>query len=120
MINDPVAVLVVLAGVVYVAVQLDRQFKVFRALGSALVAILLAMVLSNAGLLPGTSPTYDFLAGTGVSVAIVLILLTVDVRSVISAGPQMLVAFLIGAAGTAMGATAAALVLSGVVGPETW
>jgi uncharacterized membrane protein len=120
MINDPLAVLVVLAGVVYVAVQLDQQFKMFRALGSALVAILLAMALSNAGLLPGTSPTYDFLAGTGVSVAIVLILLTVDVRSVISAGPQMLVAFLIGAVGTALGATAAALALSGVVGPETW
>ena len=120
MITDPVAILVVLAGVVYVAVQLDRQFKVFRALGSALVSILLAMALSNAGFLPDTSPTYQFLSSTGVSVAIVLILLTVDVRSVLSAGPQMLVAFLIGAVGTALGAVSAALALSGLVGPETW
>ncbi|MCH7823319.1 MAG: DUF819 family protein, partial [Acidobacteria bacterium] len=56
----------------------------------------------------------------GVSVAIVLILLTVDLRSVFSAGPQMLIAFLIGAVGTALGAVSAALVLSGDVGPETY
>lgn len=120
MITDPFAVLVVLAAVVYVSIVLDRQFRIFRALGSVLVAILLGMALSNAGFLPDTSPTYDFLAGTGVSAAIVLILLTVDVRSVFSAGPAMLVAFLVGAAGTALGATTAALVLAGEVGPETW
>ncbi len=120
MITDPFAVLVVLAAVVYVSIQLDRNFKVFRALGSVLVAILLAMALSNAGLLPDRSPTYEFLSSTGVSVAIVLILLTVDLRSVFSAGPQMLVAFLIGAGGTALGAASAALVLSGEVGPETY
>ncbi len=120
MINDPFAVLVVLAAVVYASIQLDRTVTVFRALGSVLVAILLAMALSNAGLLPDRSPTYEFLASTGVSVAIVLILLTVDLRSVFSAGPQMLVAFLIGAVGTALGATSAALVLSGDVGPETY
>lgn len=120
MITDPFAVLVVLAAVVYVALVLDQKFKVFHALGSVMVAILLGMALSNAGLLPDTSPTYAFLSSTGVSAAIVLILLTVDVRSVFSAGPTMLIAFLIGAAGTAMGAVSAALVLSNQVGPETW
>ena len=120
MISDPVAVFVVLAGVVYVAVQLDRQVKLFNALGSALVSILLAMALSNAGLLPDRSPTYEFLASTGVSVALVLILLTVDLRSVVKAGPKMLIAFVIGAVGTALGAISAALTFSGDVGPETW
>ncbi|MGD8329357.1 MAG: DUF819 family protein [Acidobacteriota bacterium] len=120
MITDPFAVLVVLAAVVYVSIVLDEQFRIFHALGSVLVAILMGMALSNVGLLPDTSPTYDFLASTGVSVAIVLILLTVDVRSVFSAGPKMLAAFFIGAAGTALGAVSAALALAGEVGPETW
>ena len=120
MITDPFAVLVVLTAVVYVSIQLARNIKVFRALGSVLVAILLAMALSNAGLLPDKSPIYEFLASTGVSVAIVLILLTVDLRSVFSAGPQMLVAFFIGAVGTALGASSAALLLSDSVGPETY
>ena len=120
MITDPFAVLVVLAAVVWLSLRLADKYALFRALGSALVAILLAMALSNLGILPGASPTYQFLSGTGVSVAIVLILLTVDVRSVISAGPRMLIAFGIGGAGTALGATGAALALSPAVGPETW
>ncbi|MCH7825401.1 MAG: hypothetical protein IH849_11400, partial [Acidobacteria bacterium] len=65
MVTDPFAVLVVLAAVVYGSIQLDRKVKLFRALGSVLVAILLAMALSNAGLLPDRSPTYDFLSSTG-------------------------------------------------------
>ena len=56
MINDPFAVLVVLAAVVYISIELARNIKVFRALGSVLVAILLAMALSNACLLY-TSPS---------------------------------------------------------------
>ena len=120
MITDPYVVFLVLAAVVFVAVQLEERFDVFRSLGAALVGILIGMVLSNIGLLPGNSPAYDFLMGTGVSLAIALILLGVDVRSVLQAGPKMLVAFGIGAVGTAVGAITGGLFLSGLVGPETW
>jgi uncharacterized membrane protein len=120
MLSEPLAVLVVLAAVVYVALRLEVRINLFRSLGGALVAILLAMVLSNIGILPGTSPTYDFLVGPGVSVGIALILFSVDLRSILSAGPRMLAAFGIGAVGTAVGAMTAALVLSTLIGPETW
>ena len=120
MITDPTAVFVVLAVVVYTAVRLEGRYGLFRSLGSALVGILLAMALSNAGLLPGSSPTYEFLVGPGVSVGIALILFSVDVRSVLQAGPRMLAAFGIGAVGTAVGAIVGALTLHGLVGPETW
>ena len=120
MISDPVAVLVVLATVVYVAIRLEERFALFRSLGAALVAILLGMLLSNTGLVPGDSPTYTFLASTGVSLAVALILLSVDVRSVAQAGPRMLAAFAIGAVSTAIGAMVGALTLAHVVGPETW
>ncbi len=120
MISDPVAILVVLAAIVYVALRLERRFVLFRSLGGALVAILLAMVLSNSGILPGNSPTYEFLVTWGVSLAVAFILLSVDLRSIVQAGPKMLAAFGIGAAGTAVGATTAGLLLHGLVGPETW
>ena len=58
--------------------------------------------------------------GTGVNVGIALILLNVDVRSVLSAGPRMLAAFGIGAVGTAVGALVGVLTLSSLVGAETW
>lgn len=120
MIEDPFAVFLALAAVVFVAIQLERYVGVFRSLGAALVGILLAMLLSNIGILPGTSPTYEFLMGTGVNLAIALILLSVDLGSVLKAGSGMLAAFGIGALGTAVGAITGGLLLSGVVGPETW
>lgn len=120
MIADPAAVFFVLAGVVAASIWLENRWNAFRALGSALVGILLAMVLSNTGVLPDESPAYAFLGGPGVSAGIVLILLTVDVRSVLRAGPSMLVAFFIGAVGTAIGAAAATLLLAEAIGPETW
>lgn len=120
MISDPFTVFLVLAAVVYVAIRLEERFTLFRSLSAALVGILIGMVLSNIGLIPGTSPAYEFLMGTGVNVGIALILLSVDLRSILQAGPKMLAAFGIGAVGTAAGAMTGALFLSGLVGPETW
>lgn len=120
MISDPFTVFLVLAAVVYVAIWLETHVIVFRSLGAALVGILLGLVLSNIGVLPGTSPAYQFLMGTGVNVGIALILLSVDLRSIIQAGPRMLAAFGIGAVGTAVGAITGGFLVSGLVGPETW
>ena len=70
------AVFLVLAVVVYVAVRLEARYALFRALSAALVGILIAMILSNVGILPDNSPAYDFLSGPGVSLGIALILLS--------------------------------------------
>jgi uncharacterized membrane protein len=120
MITDPVMVFLTLAAVVFAAVVLEKRVGLFRSFGAALTAILVGMALSNAGLLPGESPTYDFLMGTGVNLGLALILLSVDLRSLLQAGISMLAAFGVGAAGTAVGAIAGGLILSGLVGPETW
>jgi uncharacterized membrane protein len=120
MITDPTAVFFVLATVVAIAITLELRTKLFAALGSALVGILLGMLLSNLGVIPGESPAYDFLGGPAVSAGIILILLTVDVRSVVEAGPTMLAAFAIGGIGSATGASISALLLSEQIGPETW
>lgn len=120
MITDPAAVFFVLGAVVALAVWLEMRWSALRALGSALLGILLAMVLSNAGVIPGTSPAYVFLGGPAVSAGIVLILLSVDVRSVLRAGPTMLAAFAVGGVGTAVGACVAALALADSIGEETW
>ncbi len=120
MVRDPLAVLVILAAVVVVALKLEGRFPFFRSLGAALVGILLGMVLSNAGILPGMSSVYVFLQSTAVSIGIVLILLSVDLRSMVQAGPSMLAAFALGAVGTATGAIIAGLMLHGAIGDETW
>ena len=120
MINDPTALLVILAGIVFLALRLQAVHQIFRSLGTALVGLLIGMTLSNTGVLPATSPTYAFFASTGVSPAIVLILLGVDIKSVRQAGPIMFGAFVLGAIGTAVGALVSALVVADAVGSETW
>jgi uncharacterized membrane protein len=119
-IRQPVAVFLTLAAVVLASVVLEERVPLFRNMGAALTGILLGMLLSNTGVLPGESPAYTFLMGDGVYFGIALVLLGVDLRSVFQAGPGMLAAFGIGALGTVAGALTGAVFLSGVVGPETW
>jgi uncharacterized membrane protein len=120
MITEPLAQLLLLVVIVFVSLVLAKRFTLFRSLGAGLVGILLGMAASNSGILPGESPVYEFLSGTGVSIGVVLILLCVDVRSVLQAGPRMLVAFGLGALGSAIGAMIAGLVFFRQVGDETW
>ncbi|MEE8129340.1 MAG: DUF819 family protein, partial [Vicinamibacterales bacterium] len=100
MIRDPFLVFFVIALVVAISIWLARWWVIARRLGSVLFSILLALVLSNVGVLPATSPAYDAVNGVGVSIAVAFILLGVDLRAVKAAGPRMLVAFGLGALGT--------------------
>jgi uncharacterized membrane protein len=120
MITEPLPIFLVLAAVVFVSVVLEKRVRLFKAFGAALTGILLGMVLSNTGILPGESATYDFLMGDGAYFGIALILLSVNLRSILQAGPGMLAAFGIGAVGTAAGAIVGGFILAGLVGPETW
>lgn len=120
LISEPFAVLATLALVVVVSLKLGERFTIVQSLSPALVGILFGMALSNSGILPGESPVYRFLQSTGVSLGIVLILTSVDVRSIVQAGPTMLAAFALGAVGTGIGAIVAGFVLQGQIGEETW
>ena len=120
MISDPVAIFLVLSASVYLALRLEESFRLFRSMGAALVALLTGVVLSNSGLLPGASSTYDFLVGDGVRAGVVLILLSVNIASLRQAGPKMLAAFGLGTLGTVIGSTTAAFILFPQIGEETW
>ena len=111
MISETVPVLFILAAVVAISLWLEERYRVFKSLGAALVAILLAMVLSNVGLLSDSSPAYGFLVGPGVYAGIVLILLSVNLDSIRNAGPKMLKAFGLGALGTGLGSMIQTMVL---------
>ena len=120
MITNSFAVFFILTLVVLLSVYLEARYRLFKSLSAALVGILVAMVLSNTGLIPGSSRAYDVLIDPGISLGIVLILLEVNLKTIRQAGPVMLAAFGLGAVGTAAGAFVSAMVLAPAVGPETW
>ena len=118
--DDPLIILFALAGVVLVALWLEKQGAVFRKFGAAAIVIMIGLVLSNLGVIPGESPVYEFLMGRGVLAGIVLILINVNLDSLRTAGKPMLIAFALGALGSAAGALAMAASLRGPIGEEAW
>ncbi len=117
---SPLLVFFLLTGIVWFSIVLEERYAFARALGSVLLAIVLAAIAANVGILPSGSPAYDALGGIGVNIGIALILLGVDFRSIVKAGPSMLIAFVLGAIGTAAGALLATFLLHDAIGPEAW
>lgn len=120
MVTNTVAIFFVLAFSVIASLWLEKRFKTFKKLGAGAIAILIGIALTNSGFLPGDSVAYDFLMTQGVSASIVLILLSVDIKSIKAAGPTMLKAFLIGALGSAFGAMIMSYVLAKSIGVESY
>lgn len=121
MIDTPLTLIATIAGVVVLALWLERRrVPGIWKLGATLLAIAIGGVLSNAGLVPPASPTYQAITGTATDLAIVWLLLAVNLADLRKAGGAMLVAFGIAVAGTALGAFAGAFLFGDAIGEETW
>jgi uncharacterized membrane protein len=120
LIADPVALAAAIAAATALAFWLEGRYRWARSVGAALIAILLGAALSNLGLVPVGSPVYEGIFGPVTSLAIAWLLISVRLDDLREAGPTMLAAFLIGVAGTAIGALVGATVLAGAFGDEAW
>jgi len=80
-------------------------------IGGPLLLIAMAMLASNAGLIPFSAPLYDTVAGVLVPMAIPLLLMRADLRAIFRESGPMLIAFLVAAAATVVGAFVGAFVL---------
>ncbi|MDA8018854.1 MAG: DUF819 family protein [Thermoanaerobaculia bacterium] len=119
--SDPLWILTVLCAMVVTSEALAR-WGPMRHLGSALLVIVLTSVVANLGVIPTVtegSPVYDIVFSTVAPLAIFWLLLGVDLRSVLRAGPVMLGLFLLGSVGTFVGVLAGMAAAGGgeVFGP---
>lgn len=97
----------------------------FRHLGAALLVILIGAVASNTGVLPAGSsaeapvPVYDAIFQYVAPIALFWLLLSVNLRDVLKAGVPIVLLFLLGAAGTLVGAIVAMRIVGGedAIGP---
>ncbi|MEP0774080.1 MAG: DUF819 family protein [Acidobacteriota bacterium] len=74
-----------------------------RSFSGAVLAIGGGFLLSNVGVLPASAPAYDTVWGYLVPLAIPLLLVRADLRRIVKESGPMLVAFILGAAGTVAG-----------------
>ena len=120
MIQSPLLLTALIALTTAGAFILERRVVWLSKVGASLLALALGAVLSNSGLVPSASPVYSVIEGPLTSLAIAWLLLAVNLSDLKVAGPRMIGAFLLAAAGTALGAFVGALILSGTFGEDTW
>jgi uncharacterized membrane protein len=120
LIESPLLLTTVIAGATALAFLLDAKVPWLSRVGASLLALVLGAALSNAGLVPSSSPVYSVIEGPLTSLAIAWLLLAVNLSDLRVAGPRMIGAFLLAAFGTGFGALIGGLVLSGTFGEETW
>lgn len=109
--------IVALAALAFV---LERRVPAVAKVGASLLTLVFGAVVSNAGLVPATSPVYDNIAGPVTSLAIAWLLLSVNLGDVKRVGPRIFAAFGLGLAGTAAGAFAGAVALAPALGENGW
>jgi len=120
MIQDPLALLVVIFGITALAFWLAGRYSWAAKAGASLLVIFFGAVLANLDLVPASSVVYSLIGGPVTSLAIVWLLFAVDLRDLKIAGPRMLGAFLLAMAATALGAFAAFFLFGGFFPEDGW
>ena len=120
MIQSPLLLSALIALATALAFLLEQRVKSLSRIGASLMALVLGAILSNSGLVPGSSPVYTVIEGPLTSLAIAWLLLAVNLSDLRVAGPRMIGAFLLAVFGTAAGALVGGLVFAGKFGENTW
>jgi uncharacterized membrane protein len=110
LVTQPLGILAILLVIVALADWLGRIGHL-RKVGAAVIVIILGALLANLRVIPPASaggPVYDPIFASVIPGAIFLVLLEVNIAALRRAGGAMLLAFLLGAVGTAIGVLAAA------------
>jgi uncharacterized membrane protein len=119
-IDGPLLLAAVIAAATALAFILDQRVRWLSKVGASLMALIFGAILSNAGLVPSTSPVYSVIEGPVTSLAIAWLLLAVNLSDLRVAGPRMIGAFALAACGTALGAFTGALAFAARFGENTW
>ena len=93
----------VLVGLAWLGFWIDTQ-PIGKKTSGVIWVLLGAMLLSNLRLIPFASPTYDFVGGTLVPLAIPLLLFKADLRKIFRESGPVMLTFVIAGAATIVGA----------------
>lgn len=87
-----------------VSIYLEQKYNWAAKVSGAIIALAMAIILSNFGIIPMSADVWDIVWSYVVPLAIPLLLLQCDMRKVGKESGRMLIIFLIGSAGTICGA----------------
>ena len=102
-------------------IVVEKRTQVGKALSAPLVTMAASIIMSNTGLIPFSSPCYDFINGIVVPMSIPLLLYDADVRKIARSSGPVLAAFAVGSLATVLSTVLAfALIKLRALGPDGW
>lgn len=99
---------------------LERLKKFFEYVPPVIFCYFVPMVLTSVGVTPSSSAAYDWIRTYFLPLALFLLMVSVDMKSVLKLGPTALIMIVAGTAGIVIGAPVALLLFQGALGPEAW
>ena len=116
--DDTWTLLFILVASVATAIFLEQKYAWASKISGAIIALIIALVLSNLGIIPIHSTLYDdIIWGYAVPIGIPLLLLQCNMKQIWKETGRMMVVFIIGAVGTCVGALLAYTLLHNYI-PE--
>lgn len=92
-----------LAGWAAVSIYLEQRYKWASKISGAIIALVGALILSNANVIPAEAPAYDAVWGYVIPLAIPLLLYQANLKKVWNESGRLLILFFISSAGTVAG-----------------
>jgi uncharacterized membrane protein len=114
--DDHATLWAIIASGAAAAIWLEQTYRWAARLSGPVIALLFAMILSNARVMPTEAPVYDFVEGRLVPLAIPLLLMRANLREIARAGRGLLTAFCLATLGTLLGTVLASWLLRGSIG----
>lgn len=123
LVADPVGILTVLL-VVLAAIfwfgETGPGKRLFSVVPRLVFCYFIPTTLTTLGILPDSSPLYDWIKDYLLPTSLVLLILALDVPGILRLGPKALIMLLAGTAGVVVGAPIALFLFLNIVPPDTW
>ena len=123
LISDPVAVFAYLATVIALVFWLSEQPRIrkfFEYTPPVIYAYFVPTLSTTIGIIPSASPTYSWLTRYLLPVALLLLMITVDLKAIARLGTMALTMMVVGTAGIVIGGPIAYLVFGGMLPEDAW
>lgn len=123
MLSDPMAVFAFLAflvALVFWVSGLPRFSHLFEVIPPVIYVYFLPMLATTAGITPASSPTYDWMTRYLLLFALLLLMISVDLRSVTKLGPVALFMVVAGTFGIVIGGPISYLIFGSFLPDDAW
>jgi len=123
LLNDPMAIfayLVAVLGFVFWLSGLPRFEKLFEITPPVIYAYFVPTISTTLGITPQAAPVYDWMVRFLLPVALILLMITIDVKAILKLGPTALAMVVAGTLGIVVGGPIAFLVFGSFLPEDAW